>query len=227
MLLLDKDDKGSDRASLLALDASSSTGSPTVVNVPSPSATRLSRRLIVIHLLHLLLLAISLTILIVGVLRLDEDVYVSFANAASLSSYLSLGFQIFFTAAVIILASLSRLAAVDSAIRHPVSLAELDLRIQAWSGIASSLSNWRTSSRRSLNPFNAVFTAIPLYFIAAACLCVTMSSVLGVQIYVVSTVQSANASVTNHMGSYLDPLNISTYDIKDAYVRDKEWYWPV
>ncbi len=82
MLLLDKDDKGSSRASLLALDASSSTGSPTIVNVPPPTATRLSRRLILIHLLHLLLLAISLTILIVGVLRLDEDVSVSFANVS-------------------------------------------------------------------------------------------------------------------------------------------------
>lgn len=226
MLLLDKDDKGSDRASLLALDASSSTGSPTIVNVPPPTATRLSRRLILIHLLHLLLLAISLTILIVGVLRLDEDVSVSFANAAPVSSYLSLGFQIFFTAAVIILASLSRVVAVDSAIRHPASLAELDLRIQAWSGLASSLSNWRTSSRRSLNPFNAVFTTIPLYFIVATCLCIVMSSVIGVQIYVDSSVQSLNASVTNHMGSYLDPLNISTRDIRDAYVRDTEWTWP-
>ncbi|PBK85303.1 hypothetical protein ARMGADRAFT_1087489 [Armillaria gallica] len=226
MLLLDKDDKGSSRASLLALDASSSTGSPTIVNVPPPTATRLSRRLILIHLLHLLLLAISLTILIVGVLRLDEDVSVSFANAAPVSSYLSLGFQIFFTAAVIILASLSRVAAVDSAIRHPASLAELDLRIQAWSGLASSLSNWRTSSRRSLNPFNSVFTTIPLYFIVAACLCIVMSSVIGVQIYVDSTVQSLNASVTNHMGSYLDPLIISTHDIRDAYVRDNEWSWP-
>ncbi|KAK0447253.1 hypothetical protein EV421DRAFT_191079 [Armillaria borealis] len=178
MLLLDKDDKGSDRASLLALDASSSTGSPTIVNVPPPTATRLSRRLILIHLLHLLLLAISLAILIVGVLRLDEDVSVSFASAAPVSSYLSLGFQIFFTAAVILLASLSRVAAVDSAIRHPASLAELDLRIQAWSGLASSLSNWRTSSRRSLNPFNAVFTTIPLYFIVATCLCIVMSSVI-------------------------------------------------
>ncbi|SJL13173.1 uncharacterized protein ARMOST_16612 [Armillaria ostoyae] len=226
MLLLDKDDKGSDRASLLALDASSSTGSPTIVNVPPPTATRLSRRLILIHLLHLLLLAISLTILIVGVLRLDEDVSVSFANAAPVSSYLSLGFQIFFTAAVIILASLSRVVAVDSAIRHPASLAELDLRIQAWSGLASSLSNWRTSSRRSLNPFNTVFTTIPLYFIVATCLCIVMSSVIGVQIYVDSSVQSLNASVTNHMGSYLDPLNISTRDIRDAYVRDTEWTWP-
>ncbi|KAG7445365.1 uncharacterized protein BT62DRAFT_191293 [Guyanagaster necrorhizus] len=135
MLLLDKDDKGSDRASLLALDASSSTGTPTVVGVPPPLVPRLSRRLFLIHLLHLLLLAISLTILIAGVLRLEENVSVSFANvgrrippfsppgsrasqAAPVSSYLSLGFQIFFTAAVIILAYLSRVAAVDSAIRH-------------------------------------------------------------------------------------------------------------
>ncbi|KAK0224228.1 hypothetical protein IW262DRAFT_881590 [Armillaria fumosa] len=178
MLLLDKDDKGSDRASLLALDASSSTGSPTIVNVPPPTATRLSRRLIVIHLLHLLLLAITLTIFIVGVFRLDEDVSVPFANAAPVSSYMSLGFQIFFTATVIVLASLSRVAAVDSAIRHPASLAELDLRIQAWSGLTSSLSNWRPGSRQSLNLFNAVFTTIPLYFIASACLCIVMSSVL-------------------------------------------------
>ncbi|KAK0460515.1 uncharacterized protein EV420DRAFT_1641063 [Desarmillaria tabescens] len=226
MLLLEKDDKGADRASLLALDASSSTGSPTVVGVPPPTATRLSRRLILIHLLHLLLLAISLTILILGVLRLDEDVSVSFTDAASVSSYLSLGFQIFFTAAVIILASLSRVAAVDSAVRHPTSLTELDLRIQAWSGIASSLSNWRPSARRSLNPFNSVFTAIPLYFIAAACLCIVMSSVLGVQIYVATAVQSVNASVINHMGSYLDPLNISTHDIRDAFVKDNQWTWP-
>lgn len=226
MLLLDKDDKGSDRASLLALDASSSTGSPTIVNVPPPTATRLSRRLIVIHLLHLLLLAITLTIFIVGVLRLDEDVSVPFASAAPVSSYLSLGFQIFFTATVIVLASLSRVAAVDSAIRHPATLAELDLRIQAWSGLVSSLSNWKPSSRQSLNLFSAVFTTIPLYFIASACLCVVMSSVLGVQIYVDSSVQLLNASVTNHMGSYLDPLNISSRDIRDAYVRDSDWTWP-
>ncbi|KAK0497924.1 hypothetical protein EDD18DRAFT_124884 [Armillaria luteobubalina] len=79
---------------------------------------RTSHRLFIVQALHALLLFLTLIILVVGIFHWEHNVYIDSSQAGNVASYITLGFQIFFTVSVISLSVLSRAFAVDEAIRH-------------------------------------------------------------------------------------------------------------
>ncbi|KAK0469254.1 uncharacterized protein EV420DRAFT_1633675 [Desarmillaria tabescens] len=122
--------------------------------------------------------------------------------ASQVTSYISVGFQAFFTAAILLLFWLSRSVAIDDAIRHPRTLVELDMRLQAWAGLGPSLTNWLYEPGRVLSRLNTTFSIIPLYFVAGTVLQITSSGVLGVNVYNYTSTTTDDYAANNHMGSY-------------------------
>ncbi|KAK0451614.1 hypothetical protein EV421DRAFT_1048341 [Armillaria borealis] len=140
---------------------------------------RISRRLFVVHFFHSALLVLCITVLVAGLCRWEHRVSVNVQKATQVASYISVAFQAFFTASILILFWLSRNVAIDDAIRHPQTLLELDMRLQAWAGLGPSLTNWLYEPGRLLSRLSPVFSIIPIYFVAGTVLQITSSGVLG------------------------------------------------
>ncbi|KAK0471953.1 hypothetical protein IW261DRAFT_1510414, partial [Armillaria novae-zelandiae] len=182
---------------------------------------RTSRRLFIVQVLHAILLLITLIILIVGIFHWEHGVYIDSSQAGNVASYITLGFQIFFTVSVISLSVLSRAFAVDEAIRHPRTLVDLDARIQAWGGLGNVFTNWR-----GILNLGFVSSLIPLYFITGAGVHLAGSSVLGVEIYnQTRTWDSVPGQATSHQGRYLDPFPMESRSVQD-YFTNTSLSWP-
>ncbi|PBK66240.1 hypothetical protein ARMSODRAFT_354381 [Armillaria solidipes] len=163
---------------------------------------RISERLFVVHVLHSVLLVICLIILVAGINRWEHRVSVNVQKASQVASYISVGFQAFFTASILVLFWLSRSIAIDDAIRHPQTLLDLDMRLQAWTGLGPSLTNWLYEPGRVLSRLSPILSTIPIYFVAGTVLQITSSGVLGVNVYNYTSTTTDDYAATNHMGSY-------------------------
>ncbi|KAK0436589.1 hypothetical protein EV421DRAFT_1113198 [Armillaria borealis] len=186
-----------------------------VVKSEQTPVLRTSCRLFIVQVLHALLLLITLIILVVGIFHWEHNAYIDSSQAGNVASYITLGFQIFFTVSVISLSVLSRAFAVDEAIRHPRTLVDLDVRIQAWGGIGNVFTNWR-----------GIRNLIPLYFITGAGVHLAGSSVLGVEIYNQTRIwDSVPKQATSHQGRYLDPFPMESRSVQD-YFTNTSLGWP-
>ncbi|KAK0499911.1 hypothetical protein EDD18DRAFT_1147661, partial [Armillaria luteobubalina] len=167
-----------------------------------PRRNRISKRHFVVHVLHSVLLVICLIILIAGINKWEHRVSVNVQKASQVASYISVGFQAFFTASILVLFWLSRGIAVDDAIRHPQTLLDLDMRLQARAGLGPSLTNWLYGPGNMLSRLSPILSAIPIYFVAGAVLQITSSGVLGVNVYNYTSTTTDDYATNNHMGSY-------------------------
>ncbi|KAK0462952.1 uncharacterized protein EV420DRAFT_1639045 [Desarmillaria tabescens] len=177
---------------------------------------RTSRRLFIVHALHLFLFLITLIILIVGIFHWEYNVYIDSSQAGNVASYITLGFQTFFTVSVISLSVLSRAVAVDEAIRHPRTLLDLDAHIQAWGGLGNVFTNWH--GMRSLGLLSSLI-------VAGAGVHLAGSSVLGVEIYNQTRTWDSEVGVTSHQGRYLDPFPMGSRSVQD-YFTNTSLTWP-
>ncbi|KAK0459045.1 hypothetical protein IW261DRAFT_1429997 [Armillaria novae-zelandiae] len=155
------------------------------------------------HVLHAILLLITLIILIVGIFHWEHGVYIDSSQAGNVASYITLGFQIFFTVSVISLSVLSRAFAVDEAIRHPRTLVDLDARIQAWGGLGNVFTNWRGILNLG---FERGYIWLDL-----------VSST--------RTWDSVPGQATSHQGRYLDPFPMESRSVQD-YFTNTSLGWP-
>ncbi|KAK0201127.1 hypothetical protein DFS33DRAFT_1387066 [Desarmillaria ectypa] len=202
-------------------DSGKNSSQRQLVKAEGTPVLRTSRRLFIVHALHVLLLLLTLIILIVGIFHWEHNVYIDSSQAGNVASYITLGFQTFFTVSVILLSVLSRAFAVDEAIRHPRTLLDLDARIQAWGGLGNVFTNWRRM--RNLGFLSSL---IPLYFVAGAGVHLAGSSVLGVEIYnQTRSWDSVPGQATSHQGRYLDPFPMGSRSVQD-YFTNTSLTWP-
>ncbi|KAF9003721.1 hypothetical protein BDZ89DRAFT_1080906, partial [Hymenopellis radicata] len=160
---------------------------------------RPSFRLMVVHVLHATLLLISILTLLISFFPMGAQRLVS-----QVTSTITIMVQIFFTASISLLYLLSSDVAIDAAIRHPRSIIDLDYRLQAWyGGVGPSVINGIFHMHRFRKISRSVLLGIPLYFIAGEMLKLTSSSVLGVNVYNVTTLVDGPAG--NHLVPFAFP----------------------
>ncbi|KAJ7612715.1 hypothetical protein FB45DRAFT_1036929 [Roridomyces roridus] len=103
-----------------------------------------SLKLAAIHSTHALLIALHAVALVAAIKK--WEIRPRFADIALTQTGITAGLQVAFALIVGVLVYLTRGIAVDANIRAPPTLGLLHLRLEAWSGLGSSLSaNWRYS----------------------------------------------------------------------------------
>ncbi|KAF9021238.1 hypothetical protein BDZ89DRAFT_246920 [Hymenopellis radicata] len=168
-----------------------------------PSPLRHSPGLIGAHLLHGLLCLVSLTFLVASLLRLEHHIKIPLDNVSYVTSAISVVSQVFWTGSVSGLYLITSSLAVDAAIRNPKTIIDLDFRLQAWTGLGSSVANGLFSPRRFKDVSRMVLLAIPVYFGAGEVLKISSSSVLGINVY--DSVYNFSAPVRNHVTPFTYP----------------------
>ncbi|KAF9025180.1 hypothetical protein BDZ89DRAFT_90401 [Hymenopellis radicata] len=175
-------DKSSEESHELFERSTSTLFEPKAGRSPAP---RFSRRLFIVHALHGLMLCINFSILVVSFRHWEHRLGVRLENIGNVNSYIAVSFQTFFTAGILTLYLLSSASAVDMAIRHPTTLTDLDFRLQAWTGLGSSLSNIFFQLGKFKTIHKSITIGIPLYFISGEVLKITSSSVVSQRIMTV------------------------------------------
>ncbi|KAF8905378.1 hypothetical protein CPB85DRAFT_920707 [Mucidula mucida] len=203
-----------------------------------PSPQRPSRRLMVVHFLHGMLLLISIFTLLISFWRWEHKVEVDTDNVSQVTSIISIVVQVFVTACILLLYLLSSAVAIDTAIRHPRSIIDLDFRLQAWyGGMGPAIANGIFHMHRFRQVSRTVLFGVPLYFITGEVLKVTSSSVLGINIY--NTTTPVGGSAQSHIVPFqfpnlihrdhdiyncsaIDDMNTGFYKVQDLWKVSKQ-----